>query len=481
MCEKNDYINTKENESRFRSRLANIFFCLALIVGMLLIVLEPPFVCPDENAHFINIARISHGNLFADVHEGKIGSFMSEEELYYLQSQGGRYNGPESETYSYKLMNEHNQRPASEIMAFHENKFSTINPLPYVLPAVTVFGMRILGLSVNAYQTIFISKVINLLFYAIIIRLAIKKTALFPKTMFMLALMPMAIFQGASTSYDASLIACSFLLFAYVTKILRSRDEETVTKKDIAAISLASAFVVGCKIAYAPLLLILFAIPIKKFGSLKKYFISIGCVAGAVLLTTVIPTVINSAITADYKVPLTELDIIQRENFSILRLPVIMFETVKYFKTPWLQSFFGVLGWLDTFFPKHLDTLFLFMLFLSVISEASEVKGINVKTRLLSVLGVIIFFVGTVYVMYVQWNPTLVGIVGGDLAYGGQGRYFIPVVLFVAIAICSPLLLIKRLEPVNSRIRAYSEKIIPVFSAVYCALTVLIILLRYWT
>ncbi|MBR6765339.1 MAG: DUF2142 domain-containing protein, partial [Clostridia bacterium] len=193
------------------------------------------------------------------------------------------------------------------------------------------------------------------------------------------------------------------------------------------------------------------------------------------------PTVINSAITADYKVPLTELDIIQRESFSILRLPVIMFETVKYFKTPWLQSFFGVLGWLDTFFPKHLDTLFLFMLFLSVISEASEVKGINVKTRLLSVLGVIIFFVGTVYVMYVQWNPTLVGIVGGDLAYGGQGRYFIPVVLFVAIAICSPLLLIKRLEPVNSRIRAYSEKIIPVFSAVYCALTVLIILLRYWT
>ncbi len=475
------YINKKEQALNLRNRLANIFFCLALIVGMLLIVLEPPFVCPDENAHFINIARMSHGNLFADVQDGKIGSLMSEEELYYLQSQGGRYNGEGSDTYSYWEMNEHNQRPASEVMTFYENKFSTINPLPYALPAITIFGMRTLGFSVNAYQTIFIAKVVNLLFYALIIRLAIKKTGLFPKTMFMLALMPMSIFQGASTSYDASLIACAFLLFAYVTKLLRSDDDETVTKRDIAAITLASAFVVGCKIAYAPLLLILFAIPIKKFGSLKKYFISIGCVAGGILLTTVIPTVINTAITADYAVPLTELDIQQRENFSILRLPIIMFETVKYFKTPWLQSFFGVLGWLDTFFPKHLDTLFLSILFLSIITEAAEIKGINIKTRILSVLGVIIFFVGTIYVMYIEWNPYLVGIVGGNLAYGGQGRYFIPVVLFVAIALCSPLLTIKKLEPVNNKIQALSQKALPIISTVYCALTVLIILLRYWT
>jgi hypothetical protein len=46
MCETIDAMQARSK----RRKLADLFLLLAIVVGMALILLEPPFVCPDENA-----------------------------------------------------------------------------------------------------------------------------------------------------------------------------------------------------------------------------------------------------------------------------------------------------------------------------------------------------------------------------------------------------------------------------------------------
>ncbi len=462
-----------------RTKMANLFFVLAILFGLLLIFLEPPFVCPDENAHFLNICHIAHGRLFADTEDGKVGVYMTEEELEFLAAYGGRYNGEGSAQYDLATMTQLTNRPASDSLLFVESDFAALNPIPYLLPALLPFLFHLVGIPLNAYNTLLLAKMVNLLFYAFVIRWALLRTSLFEKTMFLLALMPMAIFQGASTSYDAPLIACSFLLLAYVSKILCAQEQTAVSREDILAICFATFFIVGSKVAYAPLILVLFAIPIKKIGTRKRYFTCIGCVAAVLVLAYVIPTLINTLLTAGYATPPTDLQLQQKEYVrqNILILPQVIFSTTRLFAPSWMRGFFGILGWLDTNFPEPFVLVFWgFLLFFAFV-EASCVKGIRWHARALSLAGVAIFFVGTVCTMYIQWNPVLVEVVGGKIAYGGQGRYFIPVAPFVLLGCCSPLLLRAR---VGERLQDTAQRILPFVSFFYLCLTLLLLVVRYW-
>ena len=71
--------------------LANLFLTLALVFGLLLIFLEQPFVCPDENAHYLNICHLSHGHIFAAVKGDQYGVYMTPEEFELLASHAGDY------------------------------------------------------------------------------------------------------------------------------------------------------------------------------------------------------------------------------------------------------------------------------------------------------------------------------------------------------------------------------------------------------
>ncbi len=465
----------KENQER----LANLFVLLALIFGIIFIFLEPPFVCPDENAHFINICHISHGHLFASVENGFVGGYMTTEEYDFLQMYGGYFNGSGGAQFDFETMTEMSARTASEDLIFLGTPYTTINPFPYLLPSVFLMVMRFLGVALNAYNSLIFSKIVNLIFYSFIIRWAIKKTGALPKTMFLLALMPMAIFQGASTSYDAYLIPSAFLLFAFATKILCADKGIVVKLEDIIGICIATLFVVGCKIAYAPLILILLSISIKKFGSVKRYLGCIGCVIAVCCIAYIIPTFINSSITSAYEAPLSELSAMQQNYFreNYMHFPKVIQATLNHFGGYWLESFFGILGWLDTQFPRAFVLLFFIISTFSAFVEASSTKKIPFSTRIFSLLGVGVFFVGTLYTMYVEWNPLLVGIVGGDLAYGGQGRYFIPVALFVVIAFASPLLYQNH---IGIKLQSFVARVAPVTSISYLMLTMMLLTVRYW-
>lgn len=469
------------SEREKNQRLAKLFVMLALIFGLIMIFIEPPFVIPDENKHFINVCRVSHGGIFPQVKDDTVGSFITAEELDFLAIYDGRFINNDN-THDLHSMVAHSQRIPTEDLVFYKTTDATLNPTPYLIPAFAIAVLRFLFGSLNAFNSYFVAKVANLILYVILVRWALLETKILRKTMFLLALMPMTLFQAASASYDGGLIAASFLLLAFLSKILLSDQEYVITKSDVLAICISAVFLIGVKIAYAPILLVLFSIPLKKFGSIKRYLICIGMVAGLGVLFFCVPWIANRLITANCPPTTTELQILQkayvRENPMII--PKMFFHTFAHFSGYYLESFFGILGWLDTNFPAMVVKFFLAVLFTTAIFECSSITGIQWKTRMLSWCGVTIFVVGTVYTMYVVWNPVLTGIIGGNLAYGGQGRYFIPIVLFLLLIVANPLLNKQRVSGVKCRVEQFLADAVPVTSLITLCMTVFILFARYW-
>ena len=458
-------------------RIANLFFALVLFFGMLLIFIEPPLVVPDENTHFLNICRIYHGSLFANIENNVEGSRITAEEYDFIVSYQGIYNGEDNPTrFDYATMRELSKRSVSQDMVLMKSDLSEINPAAYMVPVVGVILGRVFLGSLNAYAILIISKITNLIFYGAIVRLAILRTGAFRNTMFLLALMPMSIFQAASASYDVMLIAGSLLLFAEVTRILLNDEITQIGKDNIVLVCVACVFLISVKIAYAPLILILLSIPVKKFGGWKKWGFCAGMIVALGAVFWLIPTIVT------YVRSIIEPNPILAEQKAYVlahpsAFPKAIFHSFKHFGGYWLETYFGILGWLDTYFPTAFFRLFIMLSSLVALVEACDIVKVSWKVRVLAAIGIFVFIVGTFYTVYLQWNPILVGIIGGNLIYGIQGRYFIPIALLFVLIFSNPLL-----KKIKYRDAIYNivARIVPCISLCYLTFTVALLVIRYW-
>lgn len=466
-------------ETSINHKIASLFLLLALIFGVMFIFLGPPFSGPDETVHYLNICSLSHGHFFPTVENGEIGSYIGTEELRYYEDFAGKYIGY-GEKFSYVHLMVYTRAPMEATQVFVPSTAFEVNFFAYLIPAFIVGVLRLLGFSLNAYNTMLLAKLANLVLFTVITYFALKKTKLFPKTMFLLALMPMTLYQAASLSYDALLLPCCFLLFAYATKLLTSAEDYVVTKNDIVAVCLAAAGIAASKAPYLCLFAIFLTIPIKKFGSRKRYFTCIGLIAGIAIAIYLIPTLITAITTSGSTAAPDPVAIEQRQYFfsHLYEFPAILFRTFDAFFDFWLESFVGDFGWLDTPFPIVAIELYIGMLLLSAMIEATSIGDrIKWQTRVLSVASVIIVALGTFIIMFLNHNPVHAGKLEVSVIHGMQGRYFIPFALFIYIAFACPVL---QKYKHHDKIQSISAKAIPAISLTYLCLSTLLLLVRFW-
>ncbi len=467
-----------ENEDQSK-RLIKCFVVLALVLGILIVLISPPFTMPDENAHYINICRIIDGDLFPKVQDNAVGSWITADQNGYLGAFYGKYDGVNGQKFSFwELYFQEYLKFESDQSVFYATRLSTINPLAYIIPSIggglvqNVFGVS------NPSTIVMGAKLASLAFYIVLIALALKITPVLKRTMLLVALMPMSIYQGASLSYDAILIPSAILLFALAMKLFFSPDDYVISIKDIVCVCVTCAFLFTTKIAYAPLIIFFLAISIKKFGGIKRFFICIGALAGVGIVFYLLPTIICSAISrGTVNTQFAVLD--EQKEFFMSHLGIIfpVFKnTIKNSLGFWTTGFFGTLGNLDTAFPVIFIIIYYLVLYITALTELSTIKGFNWKARLLSIAGPIIFFVGTIVSMYLAWTP-LVAEVGGDYSTGTQGRYFIPVVLFCMMLVANPLL--RRFKHID-KVIAIETEVARMTCLIYTILTPLILILRYW-
>jgi len=461
-------------DDEYKKKLSKLYLLLSLVFGIFIIFLSPPYSMPDEPTHYTIASAISKGNFFVDINEAdRTGYFQSFDE-----SQVKWYRKvKEPYTYSNALL-DYNYRQIPSATAFYPT--TAFNPIGHLIAGLGMALARLISDEyLSPYYLIIIGRLTNLIFSSLIISISIKKALALNNSIFVFAMLPMTLYQCASISYDAIVLSMVSLLFAYVTRLSLSDDNYIVSFEDIIAISLSCFFLFGAKGAvYSIFTITLFAIKIKKFKNIKRYILCIALVSIIAVISYLIPNIINNHITSQVNYSDAPEITMQKEYLlnNINLIPTIVKDTFKTYGTEYFRGYIGVFGWGEKHLPLPFLMAFAPAIILAFFIDMCFVNNVKNNLRILSFISVFISFMGILISMYIYCAPIKIGI-GGTLAYGTQGRYFLPLTLFGLLSFSNSFL--GKLKA-SKKILEFEYSLVQIISIISGTMTLFMLFMNYW-
>lgn len=466
----------------FKMNPAKFFVFCALIFGILLITIIPPFQSPDEDSHFKRAYVISKGNLFPTSRNGVVGydvptdmiNYISEK-LSYIGNRDRKY------TYSEEILDDKLPKDYSDV-TFHNFSTAEVTPIVYIAPATGIvfakIATKIIGMNnISVVVMLHFARFFSLMMYIFLVYLAIKTTPILKKTFCAIALLPMSLALAVAISYDSIIIALSLLSTALIFKLIFDDNVKKVSYKYLIAFGVIAFILLTVKTVYVTVLLPLIFVPKEKYdGKISNILKSFGII----LLIAISLYVIN-------KIPLMNLERNVVENNSGKQISFIINNPIKYLKI-WIKTMIsnrntyytgmiGTFGLIDTFIPVIYIVLYSLGMIMIILSDASlcPVK-INWKYKCVSILGSIATIFAVFLGLYVLWTSMELG-VGAETITGVQGRYFIPVIPLAMVIFSNSILRKnKTIENIMKKIMEYSY-FVPLMML---CITLVTIFLRYW-
>lgn len=430
-----------------KNNLQNIFLYIAIIMGISMAFLVPPFNVPDESSHFCKSFEMSYLKNEDDGGYTKIPKFLDDFCNKYLHSvhlQGTAYSG--INYYSDIYLN-CDYEDTTELVDVNYSNTKYLAPLSYLPSTIVILIGRNIGLS--PLLLLLLSRFVDLMIVVIGAYLALKMTPKFQKIFFVVCLFPIFLQQSAAINQDyLTNIAC-IMFVAYVLKCKYS--DKSLDIKDKILLGVLMLVISLCKFGYFPIILTLFLIPSEKFKNKKEaLIIKIGFLVFSVILSYLV----SSAMAP-------EIDAQDGEHYSLSYILSNPIDTLKiYYNTMVTRIQSDVLisladGFLySTVAHKALLSFIVTLCYLLLIfcDDANDAK-LNKKERIILIIPAIMLF-GIVYsAAFIGWTTF-----GSRTIWGIQSRYFIPAVLILYIGISSNIL---KVESKNKNL-------------MYCYLTILI-------
>ncbi len=320
-------------------------------------------------------------------------------------------------------------------------------------------------------------------FFIVIGYLAIRITPVKKDIFAFCMLIPVTIQQCSSVNYDAVLIPCCFLLFAYILHLYYR--EAKVGWKDIVIVGILSLVIAITKLPYATIALALLIIPVSHFDlKIGKRF-EVASIIHRFWYIVVILIILagGAAIYLGRHDPL-----IKTLVSDILEFP----EFLKFLQRTYEQRFYvhlqqmvGMFGWADSYVTSQFVILFYgVMVYLNTCITENVENKLNLPRRLY----MIALVAGAIFLVEVamqSWNyyalygwDSNVGleqyrqyIALSDVNMGVQGRYFIP---------CLPMLLVALSGTIKREKTAGYYLIQALFYAITAYSIINTMNLRYW-
>lgn len=395
--------------------IEKIFLILGLIIGIAYVFVLPVGRAPDEESHFFRAYELSNGHLVSDVTaEGSIGSLESSDIEIIREFKENNV------TYS-ELLGYSNLYPNEEDQSFVTTSAYSYNIFSYPPQVVGIWTGRTLHLPLIA--TLYLAKLFNLLACLAILYYSIKYLPFLKDIAFMLVFLPITMQAMTSFSPDGLVIATATALISFVLYSNYSLDK-LFSKKHYALMFVICLFLSMSKIAYAPLCLLLFAIPKERFGEVKRKYISIismGAIIFAILLLWLIlaPSVQSVSDSS------AQISTILGNPFRYL---AIVLHSLSTNANLYLSGFFG--GYLE-WFNVVLSPLYIFATFTIFIILCRDAYHKYTITRIFKIISIVVslaLVMITFTTMFIQWTK-----VGETIIDGVQGRYFLPIMLLIPI------------------------------------------------
>ncbi len=405
-----------------------IFIVIALIFGSLMLFITPPDGVPDESDHVLRSCEIANGVLYNKI-----------------PAPAQKYDD---------LFNFLPPRP--------ENKFHYMSGYPPVMYFVSAIGIKISAmLTDNGLFIFYLCRFLNLIVYIMLSAFAIKITPVFKYHFLFIAVLPMALFEGMSFSADSFNNGFAFLFFAFIFKLIFSKEE--ITKKDYIILFIFSIIGAFCKGLIYPVILFFF---LPKFSSHFK------CRNKYVYI---IPVIIISMFLCffwhDVNDVMLNPDLSEYNNPGIIFLQPIKILYIIFNTTVLLlkKYIFGIIGILGNpagiYLPFYAYICCICMFFLSLVVLGEKIK---LKHRLTSFLLFVIFYISVLYLLFINWTS-----IYADKVLGVQGRYFIPALPFLFLSFSF------HLSKISEKYKIYF-KVFLLFFIIYLLILSNIILYEYY-
>lgn len=322
-----------------------------------------------------------------------------------------------------------NHTPYIVDSAFEQNPF-----FGYLPQAIGILIAKLLDL--NVIWILWLARFCNLLFYAGVVSLAIRKTPVLKIPLLAVACIPIAIYQGASASIDSMIISLSILAVSYFIYICQS-SEDSLSKKDIVIFSVICLFLGLCKLPYLAFILLLLFVPSKNFGMERKN-------AYLIILVAIILIAISGLLWSRYSAPTLLHSWRSSHNLinSTLQAEHILhhpsriqkfLSNIFFIEVPAMLngvfSFFGARQ-----FHHYIDKYYLvtsaLLIYLTVtlLAYPKNVK-FELKTKLGATFVILVIYIGTCFIQLLTWASV------GYYNLGISTRYFVPLFALLPVAI----------------------------------------------
>lgn len=406
--------------------LSKVFLFIAIPLGIIYMIISPLGRIPDENSHSRRAYELSLGYLITDVDEEK-SEFgrMLPKELRFVELDNISYNIYKEKIDSIYDANESGEEniETEEFLTFGNVAVYTF--VSYVPQAIGIALSRIF--TDNILVQMYTGRILNFAVYVAIMYFSLKIIPLKKLAVFMIAFLPIAMQQAASLSPDALTNSLSIFFVSYVLHLMYR--EEKMARKDYIILAILSILVAIIKIIYLPLCALVFLIPDKKFDTRKKKWI--------ILITIFIVSVILNLAWlkfANAKYPQAYHNANQKEQIAFVLQDPYRYITTCFRDVHLRLDFylFGLCGRDMSYIDIDISYIAVFtMLFLLVYSFIVE-DECKIKPNWIVKGFFALIFLAIVALLftseYLTWNP-----VGNYWVNGIQPRYFIPMLLLIAV------------------------------------------------
>jgi uncharacterized membrane protein len=271
-----------EAAEAWRARLSveRVYLVVALVWGIALIILVPPFQTVDEHAHYYRAWSVAQGQLVVPA-SGHVnlpeGADALPSRYPYQELIKGLTSIPLSSYW----------RDLRSPLGTHYVRSSSFaaeyGPIGYLPQAAGLTVIRLAGGS--PLLALYAARLLNLVTAVLLTYFGLRLLPFGKLAVCFVALLPMTMMQVASVSPDAMILgACVFLLGL----VVKSTATESLSRSDIALLVVAAVLLVNAKPGYAILSLLLLLLLPRQFKSRLSYAATvIGSIVASLLLALV--------------------------------------------------------------------------------------------------------------------------------------------------------------------------------------------------
>jgi uncharacterized membrane protein len=411
------------------------FVLIAFVLGTCLVLLIPPFQGADEPYHFLRAYQITEGQWVDRQHDlrGFAGGYLPRSlyEVWVPFSKIGFHPSVKASVRQILDAMQIQFRPDDRIFITFPNT-AHYCPTCYLAQSLGILAGRAFQLPPLAM--LYLGREANLLAWMALGYWALRASPAIARPLFLLLLMPMSLWVATTLSADSLVNATAALFTAQVCKH-SGRKPNSLGRKQIASLLILSVFLSVSKLAYAPLVALLLLIPVENFGGLRKWIVNMGLIVAINLVAwggwSWASAGLDTRITFNREVsPRAQLEELEQNPE---RVPKLVLGTLEKRGWSFLESFVGLIGWLDVYLPAPFIVGYLLFLLLGcwVANDLAPLPSPGLAA-LIVLPAVLISIAAIALLSYLYWTP-----LGLDFIDGFHGRYLIPLTPAMMVVVCS--------------------------------------------